>query len=141
MKKDCLDLPDKVYTRREVELTDEQQLAYKDMKANAMTFLKGQSLTAVNVLTQLLRLHQITCGHMKTDSGETINLKNNRLDELMQILGETTGKVIIWANYIHDILNIESAIKKNMEKLLIVLIMVQLRQKIDNVVFMIFKTK
>ena len=49
---------------------------------------------------------------MKTDSGETLNLKNNRLDELMQILGETTGKVIIWANYIHDILNIESAIKK-----------------------------
>ena len=112
LKKDCLDLPDKVYTRREVELTDEQQLAYKDMKANAMTFLKGQSLTAVNVLTQLLRLHQITCGHMKTDSGETINLKNNRLDELMQILGETTGKAIIWANYIHDILNIEAAIKK-----------------------------
>ena len=49
---------------------------------------------------------------MKTDSGETLDLKNNRLDELMQILGETTGKVIIWANYIHDILNIESAIKK-----------------------------
>ena len=113
MKKDCLDLPDKVYTRREIELTDEQQLAYKDMKANAMTFLKGQSLTAVNVLTQLLRLHQITCGHMKTDSGETLNLKNNRLDELMQILGETTGKAIIWANYIHDILNIEAAIKKD----------------------------
>jgi hypothetical protein len=56
------------------------------MKANAMTMLKGESLTAVNVLTQLIRLHQITCGHMKTDSGETFNLKNNRLDELMQIL-------------------------------------------------------
>ena len=112
LKKDCLDLPDKVYTRREVELTDEQQQAYGDMKANAMTVLKGQSLTAVNVLTQLIRLHQITCGHMKTDSGETLNLKNNRLDELMQILGETTGKVIIWANYIHDIKQIEKAISE-----------------------------
>ena len=112
LKKDCLDLPDKVYTKREVELTDEQQLAYKDMKTNAMTFLKGKSLTAVNVLTQLIRLHQITCGHMKTDGGETLDLKNNRLDELMQILGETSGKVIIWANYIHDIQRIEKAISK-----------------------------
>jgi len=111
LKKDCLDLPDKVYTKREVELTDEQQVAYKDMKANAMAVLKGQSATALNVLTQLIRLHQITCGHMKTDGGEIINLKNSRLNELMQVLGETTGKVIIWANYIHDILNIEKAIK------------------------------
>ena len=47
---------------------------------------------------------------MKTDGGETIDLKNNRLDELMQILGETSGKVIIWANYIHDIQRIEKAI-------------------------------
>jgi len=58
----------------------------------------------------LIRLHQITCGHMKTDAGHTIDLKSNRIDELMQILGETTGKVIIWANYIHDIEKIEANI-------------------------------
>jgi len=112
LKKDCLDLPEKTFTKREIDLTDEQKKAYGEMKANAMTILKGESLTAVNVLTQLMRLHQITCGHMKTDGGDTLNLKNNRLDELMQILAETSGKAIIWANYIHDILNIETAIKK-----------------------------
>ena len=111
LKKDCLDLPDKIFTKREVELTDEQHKAYSEMKSNAMTILhSGETLTAVNVLTQLIRLHQITCGHMKTDEGETVQLKNNRLTELMQILGETTGKVIIWANYIHDILSIQKAI-------------------------------
>jgi SNF2 family DNA or RNA helicase len=110
LKKDCLDLPDKVYTKREVELSDEQKKAYGEMKANAMAILKGESMTAVNVLTQLIRLHQITCGHMKTDSAEILDLKNNRLDELMHILGETSGKVIIWANYIHDIQAIEKAI-------------------------------
>ena len=110
LKKDCLDLPDKVYSKREVELSDEQKEAYKDMKADAITILKGQSMTALNVLTQLIRLHQITCGHMKTDAGHTIDLKSTRIDELMQILGETTGKVIIWANYIHDIEKIEANI-------------------------------
>ncbi len=111
LKKDCLDLPEKSFVKREVELSDEQKQAYAEMKVNATTMLKGQSATALNVLTQLIRLHQITCGHMKTDDGEIINLKNSRLNELMQILGETTGKVIIWANYVHDILNIERAIK------------------------------
>ena len=110
LKKDCLDLPDKVYIKREIELSDEQKEAYSGMKANAMAILKGQSTTAVNVLTQLIRLHQITCGHMKTDAGHTIDLHSNRIDELMQILGETTGKVIIWANYIHDIEKIEANI-------------------------------
>ena len=112
LKKDCLDLPDKVYTKRFIELTDEQKEAYAGMKANAIAVLKGQSMTAVNVLTQLIRLHQITCGHMKTDSNEIIELKNNRIEELMQILGETTGKVIIWANYVHDIHSIGERIKK-----------------------------
>jgi SNF2 family DNA or RNA helicase len=82
LKKDCLDLPDKVYTKREIELSDEQKEAYVGMKANAMAVLKGQSTTAVNVLTQLIRLHQITCGHMKTDAGHTIDLHSNRIDEL-----------------------------------------------------------
>ena len=112
LKKDCLDLPDKIFTKRIIELSDEQKKAYSEMKTSAITILKGEAATAVNVLTQLIKLHQITCGHMKTDSGDIINLKNSRLDELMQILGETTGKVIIWANYIHDINTIESAIKK-----------------------------
>ena len=110
LKKDCLDLPDKVYIKREIELSDEQKEAYVDMKANAMAVLKGQSMTAVNVLTQLIRLHQITCGHMKTDAGHTIDLRSNRIDELMHILDETTGKVIIWANYIHDIEKIKANI-------------------------------
>ena len=112
LKKECLDLPDKVYSKRFVELSDEQNKAYAEMKANAMSILKGESMTAVNVLTQLIRLHQITCGHMKTDSHQIIDLKNNRLTELMQILDETSGKAIIWANYIHDIESIEKAVKK-----------------------------
>ena len=112
LKKDCLDLPDKIFTKRIIELSDEQKKAYSEMKTSAITILKGEPATAVNVLTQLIKLHQITCGHMKTDNGDIINLKNSRLDELMQILGETTGKAIIWANYIHDINTIESAIKK-----------------------------
>jgi len=55
------------------------------------------------VLTQLMRLHQITCGHFTADDGSEQEVKSNRMNELMSILEETEGKAIIWANYQKDI--------------------------------------
>ena len=113
LKEDCLDLPEKVFTKRLVELTPEQDKAYKQMKQMALAMLdNGEVMTTVNVMTQLMRLHQITCGHFKADDGTTTALKNNRIDALMQLLEETEGKVIIWANYREDIKNIVAALKK-----------------------------
>jgi SNF2 family DNA or RNA helicase len=112
LKEDCLDLPEKIYIRREVELTEEQTKLYSTMKQMALATLNGKLLTAPNVLTQLMRLHQITCGHFKSDDGKIQELKNNRIEELMSILEETEGKAIIWANYIYDIERIVEAIKK-----------------------------
>ncbi len=113
LKEDCLDLPEKVFTKRAIELTKEQQSAYNSMRQIALAELNGKVCSTMNVLTQLLRLHQITCGHLKTDDGTITHLKNNRLDELMSLLEETEGKVIIWANYVEDIKNIVATLKKN----------------------------
>ena len=112
LKEDCLDLPDKIYIKRNVELTDEQTKAYATMKSAALAALNGKLATAPHVLTQMMRLHQITCGHLKNDDGTTTELKNNRLNELLDLLDEIEGKAIIWANYIHDIEHITKAIKK-----------------------------
>ena len=75
LKEDCLDLPEKIYTRREIELTEEQSKAYSTMKSAALALLKGKMATAPHVLTQMMRLHQITCGHLKNDDGTTTLLK------------------------------------------------------------------
>ena len=113
LKEGCLDLPEKVFTKRLIELTPEQDKAYKQMKQMALAMLdNGEVMTTVNVMTQLMRLHQITCGHFKADDGTTTALKNNRMDALLQLLEETDGKVIIWANYREDIKNIVAALKK-----------------------------
>jgi len=112
LKEDCLDLPEKVYVRREVDLTDEQSKAYATMKSAALALLKGKMATAPHVLTQMMRLHQITCGHLKNDDGTVTEIKNNRLTELLNLLDEVEGKVIIWANYIHDIEHIVKQIGK-----------------------------
>ena len=112
LKEDCLDLPEKIYTKREVELTEEQSKAYATMKSAALALLKGKMATAPHVLTQMMRLHQITCGHLKNDDGTTTKLKNNRMKELLSLLEEVEGKVIIWANYIYDIENIVETINE-----------------------------
>jgi len=110
LKEDCLDLPEKVYIRREVDLTEEQSKAYSTMKSAALALLKGKMATAPHVLTQMMRLHQITCGHLKNDDGTITEIKNNRLKELVNLLDEVEGKVIIWANYVYDIEHIVKTI-------------------------------
>jgi SNF2 family DNA or RNA helicase len=111
LKKECLDLPEKVYIRREVELTSEQKKLYRQMSKLALAELQDGSLVSTNnVLTQIMRLQQICCGHVKDDQGFLIDIDNNRLDELLNICEETSGKVIIWANWVHDIVNIDEAL-------------------------------
>ncbi len=113
LKEDCLDLPPKVFTKRIVELTDEQKKVYRQLKEMALAILDdGKMMSTVNVITQLMRLHQVTCGHFKADDGTVTHLKNNRVNTLMELLEETEGKVIIWANYVEDIKNITNSLKK-----------------------------
>jgi len=112
LKEDCLDLPDKIFIKRNISLTPDQFKLYEQMKEKAMAVLNGKSVTTVNALTQLMRLQQITCGHFTADDGSTQPIKNNRLSELIDILDETEGKAIIWAHYQHDIINIIKEVVK-----------------------------
>ena len=99
LKEDCLDLPPKVFIKRHVSLTPNQKKVYEQMKEQAIAHLNGKVTTTMTVLTQLMRLHQITCGYVAADDGTTQQVESNRLNELMSVLEDTDGKVIIWANY------------------------------------------
>ncbi len=112
LKEDCLDLPPKVFIKRHITLTPEQKKIYEQMKKAAMAVLNGKVSTTMTVLTQLMRLHQITCGHFTADDGSEQTVNSNRMNELMSILEETDGKAIIWANYQKDIKGIIDEISK-----------------------------
>ena len=112
LKEDCLDLPPKNFIKRHITLTPAQKKVYEQMKKAAMAVLNGKVTTTMTVLTQLMRLHQITCGHFTADDGSVQEVENNRLKELMSILEETEGKAIIWANYQRDVAQIIEHIEK-----------------------------
>ncbi len=112
LKADCLDLPDKIYMKRQIKLSPDQNKLYEQMRKEALATLNGKRVTTVNALTQLMRLHQITCGHFTSDDGTTQPIKNNRIDELMDVLEEIEGKAIIWAHYQYDINTIIKEVEK-----------------------------
>ena len=113
LKEDCLDLPEKVYIKRFVDLTPEQERVYNQMKKLALAKLEtGELATTASVLTQIMRLQQICCGHFQPDDEDIKTLKNNRMSELMDLIEEVNGKAIIWATYTHDILNIAATIRE-----------------------------
>ena len=103
-KKDCLDLPEKMYVQRHIELPDEQRIAYEKLKATALILLKDDEVSYNNKLTELLKLQQVANGFVKTNDGNIVDFKSNaKLKELMSILEESEDKCIIWANYVHNI--------------------------------------
>ena len=112
LKEDCLDLPEKIYMKRHVALTKEQENLYEQMRKTAIANLNGKVTSTVTVLTQLMRLQQITCGHFVADDGTVQTIKNNRLDELIDVLEETENKAIIWAYWQRDVQDIKDAIEK-----------------------------
>lgn len=112
LKEDCLDLPSHSFTKRIIQLSKEQQKIYQSMKQLALAQLDGKLMTTATALVQLMRLHQITCGHFKSDDGTIQKIKNERLDALMDILSEVENKAVIWAHYKYDIEVIVEAIKK-----------------------------
>ena len=113
MKEGCLDLPEKIYTRRDVALTQDQSRIYTDLKDFALAQIDDHEfMTTPNVMTQLLRMQQVLSGHTKSDSGQLIEIADNRLPELIKCLEEVDGKVIIWSRFRYDIKRIADALIK-----------------------------
>ena len=112
LKEDCLDLPPKTFVKRLVTLTPDQKKLYLQMKNLALAQMDGKMMTTATVMTQLMRLQQITCGHFTADDGTTQDVDSNRLPELMNVLEETEGKVVIWAHWQRDVNRIIREVSK-----------------------------
>lgn len=104
LKKDCLDLPEKSYSTRHVKLTVEQAKIYEDIKTDMLAMLaNGQIASVETAIVQLMRLHQILCGYIKSNEGQLVAIPNYRLGVLHETLEEISSKTMIWCYYREDI--------------------------------------
>jgi SNF2 family DNA or RNA helicase len=111
-KEECVDLPPKIYQKRFIAMSEKQLVAYESLRRNAMFIFNDETTTSVNRLSQIVKLHQVCCGFTINDQGETHDLPTKRYDELINLLDEVSGKVIIWATYRHNIQTITNKLKE-----------------------------
>jgi SNF2 family DNA or RNA helicase len=116
LKKDCLDLPEKIYQTVPFEMSDEQWHHYNEMEEEICTEFQGRRIAAPLAMTKMLRLHQIACGFLpsieKDSSGEAICKKNPRLECAMDILENIEGKVILFGIYRFSLREIYNALRE-----------------------------
>ena len=111
-KDDCLDLPKKSYQYRHVDMTPEQEKAYKEMKELCITTTANTVVTVPNKLSMLGKLHQIVCGHILDNHGQVNYLKNNRMTALLELTEDVDNKCIIWACYRADLRQIAKELRE-----------------------------
>lgn len=123
---ECLDLPERVYIRREIPLTDEQTEKYAQLKKKFLLELEsGEIVTVKMAMTRMIRLQQIANGFLwirqkKDPMGNFITpeiheeYKTNRVQATVDILEESRAdqKFIIWLKFEGDYELLAPALRK-----------------------------
>jgi SNF2 family DNA or RNA helicase len=94
---DCTDLPEQIHMSRQIDMSDEQKKAYKEMFGKLKTEFDGGEILAVNEAVKANKLVQIACGVAYAQDGSHIVLPSNqRLEVLQEVIEESEGKVIVF---------------------------------------------
>lgn len=114
-KAECLDLPDITEEVVPVVLEPQAMKIYKELEKESYTELNGDEVSTVNVLTKLLRLSQVTGGHLTDDDSGKHRISTAKLDALTDILDsamEQGQKVVVMARFLPELDDIEALLQK-----------------------------
>jgi SNF2 family DNA or RNA helicase len=104
-KTDWTDLPPKLYTQREYEMTPLMRQQYRQMHDEFVLWLENdENVTVEAAITKYIKLSQIACGFIIKEDGTVTELisptANPRIKLIKEILErEVTGKAIICYNH------------------------------------------
>lgn len=101
LKKDCLDLPEKIRTKIYVELTERQAKMYKQLKDLLVAELDSGDLMLVqNKVALFTKFRQLVGGTMKDgDEYHVVEDKPEKLTALLDDLADYDGQAIIWSAF------------------------------------------
>lgn len=103
-KEECLDLPDMVYVKRQIEMTRQQKKYYNLLKDKMTMQAAGEQITAPNAAVNMNKLLQISCGAVYTDDGEALEFDiKHRYKVLKEVIDESSKKVLVFVPFRHVI--------------------------------------
>lgn len=99
-KEECLDLPERVYVSRSVEMTAQQKRFYGKMRKEMLLEAVGENVTAGTAAVAMTKLLQISSGSVYTDDKNVLQFDiGSRYKVLMEVIAETTGKVLVFVPF------------------------------------------
>lgn len=111
-KKDCLDLPDKLYVTHKIEMTPKQKWFYNVLEEELLLELEnGTLIDATMALTRFIRLQQVLCGHVSSEGKEQL-IESNRADLVAELVESASGKSIVFCRFVRDVQLVGIALDK-----------------------------
>lgn len=102
-KAECLDLPEITEEIRTIDLEPKALKVYQELEEESFAELCDSEVTAPNILTKLLRLSQVTGGHLTDDEKDTHMVSTAKLDALSDIIDTAVSenkKLVVMARFV-----------------------------------------
>lgn len=101
---DHLKMPELISTEYTVQLSEEEQEKYDDLKEELVLTLNDGEITAANAASLSNKLSQMANGAIYDDNGNTINIHSRKLDALEDIIESMNGRPLLVAYWFrHDL--------------------------------------
>lgn len=110
-KVDCLDLPEKLPDEI-IKVDCAEKALYK--KLSTESAILEYEILAENPLSRLVKLRQLCSGHIKLESGEMLEVKNEKLSILQELIEgyEDDKKLVIFAEFKYSISQISALLRR-----------------------------
>jgi SNF2 family DNA or RNA helicase len=96
----CFDLPERLFTRRYFEMPPAHLRVYRALRDDLIAMLvSGDEIVVPLAITKLMRLHQVTRGHVED---HTLEPPHPALEALTEMLEDHSGKVIVWCRFVAE---------------------------------------
>lgn len=100
-RKDCVDIPARMYAYREAGMSIEQLRLFKDMQEKLKAEAERGEIHAANSAVKLGKLLQIACGVAYSTTGEELCFGSPaRIEVLQELIDSAAGKVIVYVPYV-----------------------------------------